>query len=184
MSKFRDTFRIESARLKDWDYSNPWWYYITINTKDHIEYFGRVLDGVLVLDNLGKITENYWTNIPKHFSNVELDYYVIMPNHIRGIVILKEYCRDVACNVTTKENNFYSKISPLKNSLSTIIRSFKSAVTKYAHENGFINFQWQNRFYDRIIRNEKELYNIRKYIELNPMKGNIEFDNPENIFVL
>jgi putative transposase len=67
-----------------------------------------------------------------------------------------------------------SGISPVKGSLSTIIRSFKSAVSKYAHYNGFADFTWQSRFYDRIIRSEVELSNIRHYIEQNPLKWEME----------
>ncbi len=183
MSKFKNTFLVESARLQNWDYSYPWWYYVTINTKDHIEYFGKGINEKVILNDLGKIADSYWKEIPKHFKNVELDYYVIMPNHIHGIIIINEsgnnICRDVACNVSTM-----SIISPKHNSLSTIIRSYKSAVSKKIHELGFTNFNWQARFYDRIIRNENELFNIRCYIEQNPLKWDIEKNNPENIFEL
>jgi len=105
MTKFKNTFRVESARLKNWDYSSPWWYYITINTKDQIEYFGEVINEKMILNDLGITADSYWKEIPKHFKNVELDYYVIMPNHIHGIIIINESgnntCRDVACNVST-----------------------------------------------------------------------------------
>jgi REP element-mobilizing transposase RayT len=90
--------------------------------------------------------------------------------------------RDVACNVSTDNNNYFSNISPKLFSLSTIIRSFKSAASKQIHELGNRDFSWQARFYDRIIRNEKELYNIRQYIEQNPIKWNIEKDDLENIY--
>ena len=72
-------------------------------------------------------------------------------------------------------------ISPKKGSLAVIIRSFKSAVAKAARESGLKHFAWQPRFYDRIIRNEKELYNIRKYIEQNPLRWELDKDKPENI---
>lgn len=64
MSKFKEEFRIESARLKEWDYSNPWWYYVTINTKNHIEYFGKIEKGEMVLNEWGKIAKEYWEDIP------------------------------------------------------------------------------------------------------------------------
>ncbi|MBZ0184592.1 MAG: hypothetical protein K8F60_19200 [Melioribacteraceae bacterium] len=90
--------------------------------------------------------------------------------------------RDVACYVSTtgKNNNFYSAISPQPNSLSSIIRSYKSAVTNQLSKKGYKQFQWQPRFYDRIIRNEIELLNIRKYIMQNPLKWDLEKDYPEN----
>ena len=171
MSLYKNKYRIESARLKEWDYSNPWWYYITINTKEHIEWFGSIVNGKMELNELGVITNKCWSEAPHHFTNVELDYYVIMPNHIHGIIIINK-------NVETRH------ASSLRNrsvSLSDIIGSFKSAVSKQARANGLNNFFWQKSFYDRIIRNEKELYNIRKYIEQNPLKWEIEKENMENL---
>ncbi|MDP2038720.1 MAG: hypothetical protein Q8L04_15165 [Ignavibacteria bacterium] len=113
-----------------------------------------------------------------------------MPNHVHGIVIITDYCKDVASasarpsldgrNVSTEKA--FSKITPKPGSLATIIRSFKSSVTKQIHEIGYPNFSWQARFYDRIIRNEKELYNIKRYIEQNPLKWEFEKNNAENIF--
>jgi len=70
MTKFKNTFRIESSRLKEWDYSNPWYYYITINTKNHVRHFGKVVKEIMILNELGKIAEHYWKEIPKHFVNV------------------------------------------------------------------------------------------------------------------
>lgn len=170
MSKFQNKYRIESTRLKNWDYSNPAWYYVTINTKNHISFFGKIENGKMILNYLGKIAEEEWLKTQEIRSNVDLDYYVVMPNHIHGIIILNNENRgDVARYVSTNGNKF-SKISPKENSLSSIIRSFKSAVTKHIHELGYSSFSWQPRYYDRIIRNEKELYNIRKYIEQNPIK--------------
>mgnify|MGYP000029442385 CR=1 FL=1 len=182
MAKFKNTFRVESARLQNWDYSAPWWYYVTINTKDHIEYFGKVINEKIILNDLGKIADSYWKEIPKHFNNVELDYYVIMPNHIHGIIIINsnvETCHGMSLQ---QNENKFSK--PIKNSLSMIINHFKGSLKRWANKNGFTHFKWQARFYDRIIRNENELFNIRRYIEQNPLKWDIEKNNPENIFEL
>jgi len=167
VSKFKNTFRIESARLKEWDYSNPWYYYVTINTKNHIHHFGKVENEKMILNDLGSIVESEWLKTKLLRTNVELDYFVVMPNHFHGIIIINgsepvadvNERRDVARYVSTKKKN-YSEISPTANSLSAVIRSFKSAVSKRIHELGYFGFSWQPRFYDRIIRNEKELYNI------------------------
>lgn len=181
MSKYNNKYRIESVRLKDWDYSKPWYYYVTINTKDHVECYGKVENDEMILNELGKIAEDEWLKTKVIRKNVDLDYYVIMPNHVHGIVIINDACKTVARNGFTENENKYSQISPKANSLSAIIRSFKSAVTKRARENGYNNFSWQPRFYDRIIRNEKELYQIRKYIQQNPLKWDFEKSKPENI---
>ncbi|MFA5804416.1 MAG: hypothetical protein WC879_07210 [Melioribacteraceae bacterium] len=88
MTKYKEIFRIESTRLKEWDYSNPWWYYVTINTKNHISYFCKVNNGKVDLIEIGNCAKKLWEEIPNHFQNIELDYFVIMPNHIHGIIII------------------------------------------------------------------------------------------------
>ncbi len=172
MTKFNKTFRIESARLKEWDYSTPWWYYITINTKNHVEYFGEVKNEKMVLNKLGKIVLEEWLKTKEIRKNIELNSYVVMPNHIQGILIINDNCRAVARNGSTEKKNIHSNILPKTNSLSAIIRSFKSAVSKQIHLTGNTEFSWQARFYDRIIRSESELFRIRKYIQQNPLYGN------------
>jgi len=187
MTKFKDTYRAESTRLQKWDYSNPWWYYVTINTKDHQEYFGKVENAKMILNKLGKIAEEEWLKTKDIRTNVELDYYVIMPNHIHGIIIINgtelEAHRVRLKNKTnTNGDACDASLHIVKNCLSDIIRGFKSVVTKRIREIGFEYFQWQPRFYDRIIRSEKELYNIRKYITENPRKWELEKNTPENIY--
>jgi len=123
-------------------------------------------------------------------ENVELNNHVVMPNHFHGIIInnnklnSENYISKTINNselTTATAKSFYSQISPKPNSLSSIVRSFKSAVTKRAKENNFIDFAWPPRFYDRIIRNERELFNIRNYIEQNPLKWELEKNYPENM---
>jgi len=184
MSLLINKYRINSSRLSSWDYSTPWWYFITINTKNHHEFFGTIKKETMILNALGRICRNEWLKTKDLRRNIELDYYVIMPNHLHGIIILNEEdtCqrKDVERNVSTA-TNFYSMISPKLNSLSAIIRSFKSAVTNQVHKSGFYSFAWQSRFYDRIIRNENELFYIRKYIIENPLRWEIEKNDLENI---
>ena len=183
MSLFRDKYRIESTRLKTWDYSWPWWYYITIVVKDRRGIFAEVVESSLEYSPLGAAVESCWRRIPEHHKGVELDEYVIMPNHLHGIVILGEDCRDVQLNVSTKdrkvpEQNPFSSISPKKGSLSVVIRTFKAAVTTWARANGHSDFAWQERFYDHIIRNDKDLHRIRQYIANNPLKWALDEENP------
>ena len=71
MSKFKNEYRIESSRLKNWDYSTPWWYYVTINTYTHKEYFGEIINSKVELNELGLICKNCWEEIQKHYRNVE-----------------------------------------------------------------------------------------------------------------
>lgn len=186
MTKFKEIFRIESARLEEWDYSNPWWYYVTINTKNHVHYFGKVRNGKVVLNEIGNCAKKIWEEIPKHFQNIELDYYVIMPNHLHGIIIINPVETRHGVSLQQHTNNNSDVKTPYMASLplGDVIGKFKAAVTRWCNKNRNTNFSWQSRFYDRIIRNERELYNIRKYIEQNPLKWELEKDNPENIFDL
>lgn len=161
MSKFRNKYRIESARLKYWDYSTPSWYYVTINTKNKVHWFGKVSDAKMILNKQGIIANDFWLDIPKHYKTVELDEFVIMPNHIHGILIL---------NYGKVETPYMASLLPI---LGDIIGKYKGAVTRKIRKEGFKNFQWQSRFYDRIIRDERELRNIRKYINDNPLNWDL-----------
>ena len=167
--KFQNKYRIESTRLKYWDYSNPGMYFVTICTHHFVERFGTIDDGKMVLNGFGKIAEQNWIEIPNHFENVELDEFIIMPSHVHGIIAIGGgfmVGRDVACNVSTLKH--MSNISPKSGSLSTIIRSYKSAVTRFIRKHHNSDFKWQSRFYDHLIRNETALENIQHYIIQNP----------------
>ncbi len=115
--------------------------------------------------------------MPKHFSNILLDEFVVIPNHVHGIIILNEPdCRDVQLNIPTEE--YFSKISPKSHSLGVIIRTYKAAVTTMCRQNGNTDFQWQHGYYDHIIRNERSLYKIREYIRTNPEQWTWDKENP------
>jgi len=191
---FKNKYRIESTRLPDYDYSQSGYYFITICTQNRINYFGNVINGKMMLNDTGKIAVDCWMQIPQHFTQVTLDEFVIMPNHVHGVIFLNDFthgCRDVACNVSTNNeyntitndqnlpiSNFMSKISPKTGSISTIIRSFKSAATKQINEKyGNHHFTWQPRFYNHVIRNEISLYNIQQYIINNPIMWHRDRNN-------
>ena len=174
---YKNKYRSKSLRLKDWDYSSAGWYYVTICTNGKKKYFGEVVNGKIILNDLGNIVKKFLTEIPHHFSNVFIDLFVVMPNHIHVIIIIENNGRDVACNVSI---NRMSIISLRPRSLSSIVRSYKSAVTRYVRNNIDEKFTWQQRYYEHIIRNEKSLYEIRKYIKLNPLKWEIDKENPIN----
>jgi len=177
MSLFQNKYRIGSTRLPEYDYSNPGWYYVTICTKNKEGFFGEVKNDKMILNELGIIVEREWLKTKEIRKNVELDYYVIMPNHIHGIIILDD-------NVETRRGvslqlKFKNKFSnPIKNSLSIIINQFKGSVKRWCNKNGFSYFHWQPRFHEHIIRNDKSLYEIRKYMINNPLKWSIDLENP------
>jgi REP element-mobilizing transposase RayT len=151
------------TRLKEYDYSNNAYYFITICVKDKSEVFGKVAYNSVSLNNYGLIVEKNLRDLAARFNSIEIDDYVIMPNHFHAIFILD------------------NKNDKTKDSMSNIIGAFKSLTTIEIHKNGLSEFKWQRSYYDRIIRNEKELFNIKQYIEQNPLRWELEKENPQNI---
>jgi putative transposase len=168
-----------SIRLKEYDYSQPGEYFLTICTNNHECIFGNIIQEEMKLSPEGKIAQRYWEEMPKHFSNVQLDEYIIMPNHIHGIIILTESMVGTRHAVSLREQ--FAK--PVIGSVPTIVRSFKSATTKRIHEITKTPSLpiWQGRFFDRIIRSDKELNNIRDYIRNNVLQWAIKSDDPDDI---
>ena len=179
INKFQNKYRISSTRLKNWDYGQNGAYFITICTGNREHYFGEIvtIDGEneMQFNEIGLLANQFWAEIPKHFPFVELGNFQVMPNHVHGILIIdkKNVIVDVVetlqCNVSTGNginNEQMAKISPKSGTISTIIRSYKSVVTKHAH---YIHadFEWQERFHDHIIRDSESFERIQNYIENN-----------------
>ena len=184
MSLYQNKYRIESARLKEWDYKNAGWYYVTVCTKNHISWFGKVINCKMILNKLGKIVAREWRQTESIRKNIELDYFVVMPNHIHGILIINhvETTGSVVSHQKNSETIHRIVSTTLQpDSLGAVIGQIKSVCTKQIRSLGYKNFAWQPRFYERIIRNEKELYKIRNYIYQNPLRRELEKEMPENI---
>lgn len=172
---YQNKFQIKSSRLKDWDYSTPWWYYVTICTKDMKCWFGIIKNGKMKLNDLGKVIEEEWLKTKEIRSNVDLDNFVIIPNHFHGIPIIKDVetsRRDVSKESETGHRPVSTQLKP--NSLGSIIGQFKSVCTKRIYKLGYRNFLWQKEFYDHIIRNENDLRRIRTDIQNNPLKWELD----------
>lgn len=162
----KDFPKRKRTRLQEYDYSQFGYYFVTICIKNRKEFFSRIENSTVVLTKFGNIIDEILSNIPTYY-NVEIDYYVIMPDHIHLIIILDK---------DKNKKNF---------SLSDVMGKFKSFSCKKIREilEDDEKFEWQKSFYERIIRNEKELYQIRKYIQENPLRRDIEKDNPENLIL-
>ena len=172
-NKFQNKYRIPSARLQNWDYGSNAAYFVTICTQNRECFLGDILDGIMELSEIGEMAEKYWLEIPNHFPFIFLDCYIIMPNHIHGIIEIK--CRDAKFCVSTGNEN---KFGPQSKNLASIIRGFKTGVKKYATINK-INFVWQKSFYEHIIRGENDLNRVREYIRLNPLNWKGDRNNRE-----
>ena len=167
MTLYKNKYRIKSTRLQNYDYSSNGYYFVTICTHQKFCYFGDIVDAKMHFSQVGRIAQKNWQDILNHFDGVYLDEYVIMPNHIHGIIVINR-----PNNVETR--NFASlpnKFAPLKpGSLQAIVHAYKASVTRWCRQNGDDIFRWQSRFYEYIIRNDKSLKNIRQYIINNPAK--------------
>ncbi len=172
-----------SIRLKGYDYSSAGAYFVTFVLQHRLRLFGTINENGMQLTAAGTIARQCWEEIPKHFPHAALDEFVIMPDHMHGIIVILEdenkiegICGGVQLNATTKEattsrkNNYFSIISPKKKTLSIIIRTYKAAVTTICREKGLNDFKWQRNYYERIIRDERAFAAIRKYILNNPAK--------------
>lgn len=179
--KFQNRYRIESTRLKQWDYNSCGGYFITICIKDRECMFGNIENGQMVLNDLGQKAKESWEQIPRHFSYVNIDEYVLMPNHIHRIITIR---RDAIYGVSIQNNGVSIKdnggiVSKNKNpmfnhSLATVIRWYKGRTTYEINKLINKEFQWQPRFYDHIIRNDQDLNGISEYIRNNPLNWELD----------
>ena len=148
----------KKLRLKWFDYGSKWYYFVTICTKGRIHYFWDVEEWNIILNDYWKAAEQCWGNIIEHYEWIELDEFIIMPNHIHGIIIVgNEYFRS---------------------DISNVIKWFKIGVTKEIHQNHHdYEFAWQKSFHDVIIRDQVGLDKSREYIRMNPMKWEEDENN-------
>ena len=186
--KYQNRYRIKSARLQGYDYTNLGLYFITICTKNRECYFGNIIDNKMQLSNIGVLADVFWHEIKNHSKNIELHEFIVMPNHIHGILEIVDGDVGVANGVDIVEtihasslpsqpsppqsppnnkNHQMAKISPKSGSVSRVIGSYKSAVSKHAHRLGY-EFDWQTRFHDHIIRKDNDYIRISNYILNNP----------------
>ena len=169
----------KANRLQERDYSRQGYYFVTICTRNHARCFGEVLDGRMRLNVTVMIAQECWQAIPGHFPNTDIDEFIVMPNHIRGILIIGggNYSdRDAYMRpLQSKRQN----VDRSKMYLSKIIQGFKSSVTRKVRKRpGKKAFGWQRSFYDHVIRNEEGLNRIREYIRNNPLKWAFDRYNP------
>ncbi|MCX6135269.1 MAG: hypothetical protein NTU47_15805 [Ignavibacteriales bacterium] len=172
-----------SIRLRGFDYTQAGGYYVTLCVKDRKPLLGEISQGGIRLSTIGEIVKGCWEEIPGHFPHATLDQFVIMPDHMHGIIVLVDQVGTRPAvsrqkNVLPRRCEQFSR--PVSGSLSTIIRSFKSASSKRIHSEGCSTFAWQSRFYEHIIRDGQDLGRIRMYIMNNVSKWFEENENPGN----
>lgn len=168
-----------STRLPDFDYTTAGAYFVTICAHERACLFGDIIDGEMRLNEWGEIVQQTWDAVPGHFSNVALDQFIIMPNHVHGIILLNDDDRVGATHaspvIVAHDHGRATHASPLPpgpkpQSIGAIVGSFKSAATKRINllRNSPAQPVWQRNFYEHVIRNDRDLAAIRDYIAGNP----------------
>ncbi|MDY0925962.1 transposase [Pantoea trifolii] len=140
--------RRKNTRLQNYDYSSPGAYFITLVTRSRAPLFGRINHGQIIDSQIGSVARKEWHALPKRIPGIKLDLFILMPNHLHGIIWL------------TDGNSL---------PLSRIIAFYKAGVSRICHQS-----IWQYNFHERVIRDERELYFARQYIEQNPLRWELD----------
>jgi len=139
----------------------------------------------MILNNLGRTADECWQAIPDHFSHVQIDEHVIMPNHVHGIIVINKSCSVETQNFASLHDarkSTVNRFGPQSRNLASIIRGFKIGVTKYARQSN-IDFSWQPRYYDQIIWDDRSMQNIYEYTKNNPYNWAKDRNNPAGLMM-
>jgi len=170
--KFVNKFKLKSSRLKNWDYSSPGIYFITICSYNHNNFFGKIFNHQMELSKIGNVVKSELLKTFKIRKNIKLHEWIIMPNHIHILMeikyqIKKNFIVETSQRGVSTEKKTINAIKKWKpNSISSIICQFKSICTKIIKKQNMW-FSWQSRFHDEIIKDKKRYYVIKKYIQNN-----------------
>jgi putative transposase len=161
-----------SIRLPGHDYTARGVYFITICTHRHEYLFGDIVDGVMQLNDAGHRAQNCWNEIPDHFPHVTVDAFVVMPNHIHGILFIVDSPSVGAKNFSPLQPD--QRPRGTSKTIGSVVRGFKIGVTKWARKNTSIQSVWQRNYWEHIIRSEPELNGLREYIRNNPLRWELD----------
>jgi putative transposase len=189
MTQESDKRQRRSIRLPRYDYAQAGGYFVTMVTRDRECLFGEVIDGEMRPNEFGRIVQAAWRELPDHYQDVECDVFVVMPNHVHGIIILAEGGAveesDVGAGLKPALANFRPAITPradLKPAapLTEIIRAFKTFSARRVNELRATPGVpvWQRNYYEHVVRGENELNGIREYIANNPVQWEMDRENP------
>jgi putative transposase len=177
-----------SIRLRGYDYTQPGAYFVTICTQNRACLLGQMIDGAMVLSDAGRMVQTVWDEIPVHYAGVAIDAFVVMPNHIHGIIVLVGAAPCGRPPLGRAPLGQAQGPAPtIGISLPDVVHRFKTMTTKrYADgvkQRGWPLFPgqlWQRNYYEHIIRDEESLNRIRQYIADNPAQWELDRENPAN----
>ena len=159
-----DIHHRQSIRLKNYDYGQIGTYFITICSQDRICYFGEILNGQMHFNSAGMLVNRLWGELSKKFSSISLDAYVLMPNHLHGLI-----------NIDSKSDKPLHKIIHYFKATSTYQYSLG---VKKQNWDPYLGKLWQRNYYEHIVRDKNSLNNIRQYIKNNPEQWDLDEENP------
>ena len=169
-----------SIRLKGYDYAWEGAYFVTISTQGRLPFFED--------DTIRATAESCWVDLPHHFPMVELNKWVVMSNHVHGIIFIvgrgvqlnaSKYAHtDAPTRLRNRDtSNLFSVMSPRRKTLAVVVRTYKAAVTTECRRAGYTQFGWQRNYFERIVRTEEELHRTRQYILDNPLQRELDENN-------
>lgn len=192
-----------SIRLRGYDYSQPGAYFVTVVTQDRVCLFGEVVNGEMRLNDVGHMVRQEWADLPSRFPNIDLDAFIIMPNHIHGIIIITDVNPvgaglvpaqegatvgrgPVGAGLVPAQEGATTRVAPTApNTVGDIVGAFKSITTvqytygvKHCGWPPFRGRLWQRNYYEHIVRNEESLNRVRDYILNNPLLWETDRENP------
>src|SRR5258706_11147815 len=160
-----------SIRLKEFDYSQPGLYFVTIVTHQRKCLFGEIVDGKVRLTKAGTIVSEIWVGVQERFPNVSADLFVVMPNHVHGIIT-------VGAQFIVTDRAGEKGAMNRAPTLGQVIRTLKAASTHRIRQSNGLGIVWQRNYYEYVIRDEQSLQRIRQYICDNPLRWELDPENP------
>ncbi len=180
-----------SIRLKGYDYTQPGAYFVTICTQDRQCLFGEVVEGEMLLNDAGNIVETEWRSLPQRFPGIQTDTFVVMPNHIHGVILVgARFIAPMRVNpgainrnegaINRNEGAINRNEGAINRAptLGDIVRAFKAVTSRRIRQQGCTAFAWQRNYYEHIIRNEQTFVRVREYIANNPRQWALDSENP------
>lgn len=183
-----DKHHRRSIRMRGYDYAQEGVYFVTVCAQDRQCLFGEIVDGEIRLNDAGRMVQAVWKELSIHYPGVEGDEFVVMPNHVHGLIVLvgagPRACPDVGPRRACPEKGQPQGVAPTL-SLPDVLHRFKTLTTKrYAdsvEQLGWIPFHhrlWQRNYYEHVVRDEESLDRIRQYILDNPARWEFDRENP------
>ena len=170
-----NTHRRQSTRLPRFDYTQQGAYFVTMCTRNRACLFGDIMNGEMRLNDIGRVAHRMWEEIPTHFPQVETNVWVVMPNHVHGVIVIADPHVGAA-----HASPLQRPSGPPKRSLGAIVGAYKSAVSRHVNQSGHPHGLpiWQRNYYDHVIRDNAALDRVRQYIADNPARWDEDPENP------